>query len=124
MTPQFNALLEDVRSDLESQFSEQDEVPAELDASADGELGPVDVYLSDVADTVSSICDVDEELLLDLLFGTVDDFVGYGILPELPEGEMTAEQETAWVAAAKEVGFKGAVIQNAKMYAEYEEDDS
>lgn len=101
-------LLENVRSILE----ESDEA-----ASAPQADSPIDNFLSDAADAMDGVVELGVDVVLDLLFDVLDDFVSEGLLPELPDEELSAEQESAWVAAAQKAGLKDAALRAAKSYA-------
>lgn len=124
MTPQINAVLDEIRLRLENAFGP--EVASSGSGShnrgepGDGEAENVtdvedalDLYLNAMISKLEAEHEFDEDSAIGLVFDVIDELGEEGLLPPFPEEDATDEMLAAWMGKAKSVGLQARVIEAA-----------
>jgi hypothetical protein len=122
MTPQINAVLDEIRLRLENAFGPE---AAPTSSHAQGEPGDgeaanltdvedaLDLYLNAMIGKLEQDYDFDEDTAIGLVFDVIEELGEEGLLPPFPEEEATDEMLAAWMGKAKSVGLQARVIEAA-----------
>jgi hypothetical protein len=124
MTPQINAVLDEIRLRLENAFGPET-ASSGSDAHASGEAGEgeaenvtdvedaLDLYLNAMISKLEADYDFEEDDAIGLVFDVIDELGEEGLLPPFPEDEATEQMLATWMGKAKSVGLQARVIEAA-----------
>ena len=122
MTPQINAVLDEIRLRLENAFGPElanatTDDSHNTGAAGEGEAENVsdigdsfDQYLNDMISSLET-AGFDEDTAIGLVFDVADELAEEGLLPPFPEDDSTDQMLAAWLGKAKSVGLQARVIE-------------
>lgn len=128
MTPQINAVLDEIRLRLENAFGPE-VASSGVDSHNKGEPGDgeaenitdvedaLDLYLNSMISKLEAEYDFEEDDAIGLVFDVIDELGEEGLLPPFPEDDATDEMLAAWMGKAKSVGLQARVIEAANEMA-------
>jgi len=135
MTPQLNAKLEAIRHSITASLAEQAaDKEAEHPSTVDGTAGTgkaknvTDIwdtftfYLTGIVDALQEKYEIDDDAAFDFVAATGDEMTERDFLPEFPHDASAKKDVAEWIGVAKSIGFDAAVMANADLTNESDED--
>jgi hypothetical protein len=114
MTPQVNAVLENIQADLQSdleRFGVGQAAEPVADPSLEEANTALDQYIASVAEQVMTVTDLDEDAALDFVLNSVEEMHPQG-LP--PDEDSDPESMLGWLETANASGVASQVVQAAQ----------